>query len=235
MGLCFAFNDCANAAPRTAVRGSATARKSVANTKQSVLETITEPITAEPEQPTVETAPIILNKSNQFEAAVTSVLESATSENSFAEQIRKQRAAREASAARDEATSAQQNALKSGSNKCDKDLRECMMDKCGSDFTKCALDGDTIFGDKTELTYLEFYEKILGLSGEENETEVTQKTEELKESETVSTEPENLVTDEEEEKYDLSVDEMYSKATNAYRNPYDNPIYAVYWRLLWIL
>lgn len=148
MGLCFAFNDCANAAPRTAVRGSATARKSVANTKQSVPETTAEPITAEPEQPTVETAPIILNKSNQFEAAVTSVLESATSENSFAEQIRKQRAAREASAARDEATSAQQNALKSGSNKCDKDLRECMIDKCGKDFTECATDGDTIFGDK---------------------------------------------------------------------------------------
>ncbi|MBR6009901.1 MAG: hypothetical protein IKP35_00575 [Alphaproteobacteria bacterium] len=148
MGLCLAFNDCANAAPRTAVRGSATARKSVANTKQSVPETTAEPITAEPEQPTVETAPIILNKSNQFEAAVTSVLESATSENSFAEQIRKQRAAREASVARDEATSAQQNALKSGSNKCDKDLRECMMDKCGKDFTECATDGDTIFGDK---------------------------------------------------------------------------------------
>ena len=148
MGLCFAFNDCANAAPRTAVRGSATARKSVTSAKQSVPETTAEPITAEPEQPTVETAPIILNKSNQFEVAVTSVLESATSENSFAEQIRKQRAARQASAARDEATSAQQNALKSGSNKCDKDLRECMMDKCGKDFTECATDGDTIFGDK---------------------------------------------------------------------------------------
>ena len=153
MGLCFTFADNASAAPRTAVRGTATtARKSVTNAKQATVAETVEETTVEEEPPTTTTtatdALIILNKSNQFETAVTAVLESATTDNSFAEQIRKQREARNAAAARDAATAAQQGALKSGSNVCDKDLRECMKEKCGDDFIKCATDGDTIFGDK---------------------------------------------------------------------------------------
>ena len=151
MALCFMFTDNANAAPRTAVRGTATtARKSVTSAKQAAVAETVEETTAKEEEPTptATDAPIILNKSNQFETAVTAVLESAAPDNSFAEQIRKQREARNAAAARDTAASSQQNALKSGSNVCDKDLRECMKEKCGEDFVKCALDGDTIFGDK---------------------------------------------------------------------------------------
>ena len=151
MALCFMFTDNANAAPRTAVRGTATtARKSVTSAKQAAVAETVEETTAKEEEPTptATDAPIILNKSNQFETAVTAVLDSATPDNSFAEQIRKQREARNASVARDAAASAQQNALKSGSNVCDKDLRECMKEKCGEDFVKGALDGDTIFGDK---------------------------------------------------------------------------------------
>ena len=151
MALCFMFTDNANAAPRTAVRGTATtARKSVTSAKQAAVAETVEETTAKEEEPTptATDAPIILNKSNQFEVAVSAVLESAAPDNSFAEQIRKQREARNASVARDAAASAQQNALKSGSNVCDKDLRECMKEKCGEDFVKCALDGDTIFGDK---------------------------------------------------------------------------------------
>ena len=152
MALCFAFADTANAAPRTAVRGTTSAaRKSVTSAKQAATESIKETVEEETEEelPATETkAPIILNKSTQFEATVSAVIESATSENSFAEQIRKQRAARAASTAQDEAAKAQQSALKSGTNICDKGLRECMIEKCDKDFTKCATDGDTIFGDK---------------------------------------------------------------------------------------
>jgi hypothetical protein len=72
----------------------------------------------------------------------------ATEDNSFAEQIRRQRAALAASEASYATTTAQKNALSSNSSSCDVALRKCMSEICGSDFTKCALDGDTMFGDK---------------------------------------------------------------------------------------
>ena len=156
----FAFS--AEAASRVAVRstpGANTIRRSVTTTKttsEPVVETASE--TTEPEE-----EPIITNRSSEFDVAVSSVLESASEDNSFAEQIRKQRAALAASDASQSSQNAQKNALATNSNTCDSDLRKCMMKKCGNDFTKCALDGATIFGDKlnacrrdTECTGEEF-------------------------------------------------------------------------------
>ena len=151
MATCCVSFDNANAAPRTAVRGApaaAGARKSVATTTQKV-ET-TAPVVEEKSEPVVEEKEevIVLNKSSEFEIAMSNVLESASEDNSFAEQIRKQRAAFATADATNSAQSAQKNALANNSNTCDRDLRKCMQKKCGNDFTECALDGDTIFGDK---------------------------------------------------------------------------------------
>ena len=151
MATCYVSFDNANAAPRTAVRGApvtAGARKSAVTTTQkvetpaTVAEEKSEPIVEEKEEV------IVLNKSSEFEVAMSNVLESASEDNSFAEQIRKQRASLAAADATNSAQSAQKNALTNNSNTCDRDLRKCMQKKCGNDFTECALDGDTIFGDK---------------------------------------------------------------------------------------
>lgn len=161
MAICSLFLICdyVDAAPRTAVRGTSAARKTVTtNTTQKTntkvkeevpVEDITEP---EPEL-------IIENKSNQFEDVISAVMETATEDNSFAEMIRKQRAALAAS----ESATSLKSSVKSGQNSCDSGLRTCMIQTCGNDFSKCALDGDTIFGDKlnkcrrnTECTSEEF-------------------------------------------------------------------------------
>ena len=147
MAICslFLLFDYVDAAPRAAVRGTpAAARKSavVKNTQQNITETVSEPVVEESEPEAEEV--VIENKSDQFDVTIDSVMESATEDNSFAEMIRKQRAALAAS----ESSSAIKSSMKSGKNTCDAGLRECMMKTCGNDFTKCATDGDTIFGDK---------------------------------------------------------------------------------------
>ena len=135
---------------------------SVAEQKQKETESEkTESVATKSEQ--TEPEPVVVNKSSDFGAALSSVFESAVEDNSFAEQIRKQRAALAAADATSAATSAQQAALKTSSNQCDRDLRKCMAEKCGNDFTGCATDGATLFGDKlnachrnTECTAEEF-------------------------------------------------------------------------------
>lgn len=148
-----------NAATRTATRGTAIARKNItttATTKQTTDDVaIKESVTTslEPENTTViESTPapeiIVSNKSNQFENAISEMMESSVPDNSFAEEIRRQRAALAASEASMTTSSAQKNALATNSSSCDIALRKCMTETCGNDFTKCATDGDTIFGDK---------------------------------------------------------------------------------------
>ena len=145
---CFASFDNANAA-RTAVRGTSAARKTVATT-QNTKEPVKEPVNEVQESATKEEpAPVyVANKTSQFETAVSTVMDIASDDNSFAEEIRRQRAALAASQSLERATNEQKQALQSGSNSCDQDLRKCMIEKCGNSFTGCALDGDTIFGDK---------------------------------------------------------------------------------------
>lgn len=156
--MCFAALNEANAAARVGTRGTASvasARKSIAavatKTETPKVETVIEeepeekPVVTEPEP---ESKPIIVNKSSDFDRKLSSVIESASDDNSFAEQIRRQKAALAASEAATITASAQRAAFASNSNSCDRDLRKCMMEKCGDDFTKCALDGDTAFGDK---------------------------------------------------------------------------------------
>lgn len=148
----FVETDNANAASRASVRQTAaTARKPVvSNTTTETLTTtsVVKPVTTDSIPETTEPEITVANKSNEFGGMISAVLESAASNNSFAEQIRKQRAALAANDATTAVSKAQQNALKTSSNTCDSGLRKCMATKCGNDFTKCALDGDTIFGDK---------------------------------------------------------------------------------------
>lgn len=144
----------ANSAPRTATRGTAIARKSVATTatKETTNDSGTQKETTTVEPKIEESAPapeiIVSNKSNQFENAISEMMESSVPDNSFAEEIRRQRAALAASEASMTTSSAQKNALATNSSSCDIALRKCMTETCGNDFTKCATDGDTIFGDK---------------------------------------------------------------------------------------
>lgn len=147
MALGFAYTDNAMAA-RAPIKSAPAARKSVA--ALATQKTIETPVVEQKSEPVVEAKaePIIINKSSEFELAVSTVLESANNDNSFAEQIRKQRAALAAVDASTAAKTTQSNAIKSNTNNCDRDLRKCMAEKCGNDFTGCALDGDTIFGDK---------------------------------------------------------------------------------------
>ena len=149
MAMFYLSFDTVNAAPRTGARGtpvSAGARKSVTTAKAEVAVVVeTEEVEEEPEE---EPEVIIENKSSSFETTLSSVIESSSADNSFAEQIRKQRAALAASESASMASSSMKKAMASNSNTCDRDLRKCMTEKCGKDFTKCATDGDTILGDK---------------------------------------------------------------------------------------
>jgi len=153
-GSLFLTCDFADAATRVSTaRAVPASRKNVSSNVQATnnnatqeTATTTEEITPQVEEETPEL--IIQNKSNQFEDVVASVIESAAPDNSFAEQIRKQRNALAASEALSNAKSSQQKALTSNSSACDVALRKCMAQTCGKDFTKCATDGDTIFGDK---------------------------------------------------------------------------------------
>ena len=139
----FAIYETADAAARTAVRGTAmAARKSVTAQVQSI-----EPVEEEVVKETIE-EPVILNKSSQFEVVVNNVLEESSSENSFAEEIRKQRAAIAATESKNAAEDSLNRAIRSGTNTCDSELRKCMVATCGNDFINCALDGDTDFGEK---------------------------------------------------------------------------------------
>ena len=165
MAICSLFLICdyADAATRATVRAIPASRKSisvkktVSPTQQQQKQTVEEQQSTkeeekkpepEPEPIIVETnvvdEPVITNKSDQFDDIVSEMLETATPDNSFAEQIRRQRAALAAS----ESVANVKSSMKNGKNICDNALRQCMKKTCGDDFTKCALDGDTIFGDK---------------------------------------------------------------------------------------
>ena len=186
MAICSLFLICnyADAATRTAVRTTPISRKSLTVKKtpqpiqqqnqqeqQKTVEEEQQPTQEEqkneqeqkPETVVNEPENIeesgILNKSDQFDEILSEILENSTQDNSFAEQIRRQRAALE----RSESMANEKLSMKNSKTMCDSALRECMKKTCGDDFTKCALDGDTIFGDKlnkcrrdTECTGTEF-------------------------------------------------------------------------------
>ena len=147
--------DSANAAARTAVRGTPTAARrapvattNTATTTNATTEPVTESVV---EETIIEPEPeIIENKAVQFGETLSNIATSGQTgaSTSLAEQIRKQR---DAFAAQDDAQyvqTTQQNALRGGKNACDAGLRECMTKECGSDFSKCVMDGDTMFGEK---------------------------------------------------------------------------------------
>ena len=175
MAVCSLFLICnyADAATRAAIKPTTTTRRPVVTnttTKSEQAQTVdTQNTSQEPETPTTsepipEPEPVITNKSGLFDTTVSSNMNSESSNNNtFAEQIRRQRAALAASESTTAANLNQQKSLQSGNNACDIGLRKCMMETCGNDFTKCATDGDTMFGDKlnkcrreTECTGTEF-------------------------------------------------------------------------------
>ena len=160
----FAICDSVYAAARTPSRGTPASRKpaltntlpaqkSTNTTTETVAETIVEAVSEQPKKTNSEPVfeeekSVVVNKSSQFDDIVSNVVESAAPDNSFAEQIRKQRAALAAADASSSFANAQKKSAQTGSNACDSALRKCMVSKCGDDFSNCALDGDTIFGDK---------------------------------------------------------------------------------------
>ena len=105
MAICSLFFICdyVDAAPRTAVRSIPASRKSInATPSYTNQQTTAQPVeqkeeVTEPEpvtEPEIQINEIFVqDKSNQFKDIVSETLKSATSDNSFAEQIRKQRAA----------------------------------------------------------------------------------------------------------------------------------------------
>ena len=147
----FAFCDIANAASRAPVRSTPVARKSVATAVKTVEQPVVEEEKTEEvveEKTPVEQESVIINKSSQFDVVVNEILDDSDDDNSFAAEIRRQRAAIAARESENAAKDSLNNAMRNGTNSCDADLRKCMMATCGNDFTKCALDGDTDFGDK---------------------------------------------------------------------------------------
>ncbi|MCQ2562387.1 MAG: hypothetical protein MJ158_02115 [Alphaproteobacteria bacterium] len=90
---------------------------------------------------------VAVNKSDQFSVAdKDNSLQ--VKDTAMAEKIRKQKSAFAVADAQDNANSAMKSSMASNTNKCDKDLRDCMKSKCGNDFAKCAIDGDTDLGIK---------------------------------------------------------------------------------------
>jgi len=154
LAVCSLFMVCdmANAAPRVGTRGTTSTRKPVTTTtaQETVSSVSTSNTSSDTKNESAQKISVV-NKSNQFDSIVSDVIESAVPENSFADEIRKQRAAFAVSDATSTIAEAQKKAAHSGSNACDSDLRKCMMEKCGNDFSGCALDGDTMFGDKLNL------------------------------------------------------------------------------------
>ena len=152
--------DFANAATRaTNSRSVPSTRKNISTTVpvQTTTQKIEADLVEDVVTPTIEEQPEILepeselilsNKSSQFEDVVSAVMETAVPDNSFAEEIRRQRAALAASESSYLTNTAQSKALSTGVSSCDVALRKCMMQSCGKDFTKCATDGDTMFGEK---------------------------------------------------------------------------------------
>ena len=158
ISLCSLFTvyNCADAA-RTAVRGAPVARKPTVKLQQKTEDIVTESdeLSDEiyaPETPDEEEF-IIENKAAQFDDTVSEIMESSNSDDDvFAESIRRQRSALNASEASMSLKSSQQSSLKNGHNACDSGLRICMQSTCGSDYSKCALDGDTVLGEKFNKT-----------------------------------------------------------------------------------
>ncbi len=94
---------------------------------------------------------IIEDKTSMFDEILGDATSASdTSKSSLAERVRAQRAALDAADAAAAAKSQIQNALTSGKNACDQNLRACMKSKCGDDYTKCAGDTDTLWGTKLD-------------------------------------------------------------------------------------
>ena len=148
----------ANKAASNRVGGRTDARMpttTLPSTPQVVTTTATEPepvATPEPEPaqtPTPERIIRVDNKTSMFNEVLSETGANATddSANARADAIRRQRAMLDAAGNQGTAQTASGTLT---ANKCDADLRKCMMGKCGEDFSKCANDSTTTWSEKME-------------------------------------------------------------------------------------
>lgn len=121
-------------------------------TKTDADTTPSEPEKSDTENTTTDDV-VITDKSAQFASAVNSAGITTTSNSSdteLAEQIRRTRAALDATDATNTANASATKSMARGQNACDATLRACMKNKCGNDFTKCSVDTDTTWGTKMD-------------------------------------------------------------------------------------
>ncbi|MBN1324613.1 MAG: hypothetical protein JW974_00090 [Alphaproteobacteria bacterium] len=135
---------------RTAPRANVASRMPSVNIQESNIEQIIEDPVETTEENQITENNIIENKSSQFNSILENTVSSSgdKSADTRADMIRNQRAALDANDIQTIAKKAATNALTSGKNSCDTDLRTCMKQKCKNDFSGCSGDGDTIWGDK---------------------------------------------------------------------------------------
>lgn len=136
---------------RPAVAASRLPTTTVSTTAQTTTESTAETTEPEPEpepEPETPPAPVIEDKTSQFDEILTdsTTSDSTASDDAFAEMIRQQRAALDSQSEIDAAMTQ----LTSGASACDIGLRQCMMEKCGDDFTECGGDTDTTWGNKMD-------------------------------------------------------------------------------------
>ena len=140
-----------SASARPAVAASRLPTTTVSTPAQTTTESTAETTEPEPEpepEPETPPAPVIEDKTSQFDEFLTdsTTSDSTASDDAFAEMIRQQRAALDSQSEIDAAMTQ----LTSGASACDIGLRQCMMEKCGNDFTECGGDTDTIWGNKMD-------------------------------------------------------------------------------------
>ncbi|MDR2412789.1 MAG: hypothetical protein LBD50_01075, partial [Rickettsiales bacterium] len=152
-------------APKPASRASTAVKIAEVQAISAAIEEQAEPAAEEePAAEIVNEAPVIENKSSQFDKVIGAAgqSESDKSMDERAEMIRRQRAALDSADATASAAKKMETSIAKGSNACDAGLRDCMKQNCGNDFSKCAGDGDTIWGGK-----LDSCKRNLNCSGEE--------------------------------------------------------------------
>ena len=140
-----------SASARPTVAASRLPTTTISTTAQTTTESTAETTEPEPEpepEPETPPAPVIEDKTSQFDEFLTdsTTSDSTASDDAFAEMIRQQRAALDSQSEIDAAMTQ----LTSGASACDIGLRQCMMEKCGNDFTECGGDTDTTWGNKMD-------------------------------------------------------------------------------------
>ena len=146
----FTVGRSANAAQRTAIRGTGVVRQGdiALNPGAAASASATDSVIEIGQIAPVAITPIS-NESAQFGKLVSGSSNISIDDDEFARRIREQRAKLDARDAAELVDTRIQNVM-AGRSICDMGLRNCMMQTCGQDFSQCATDGDTDFGIKLD-------------------------------------------------------------------------------------